>query len=85
MKPLIFALLALASLIAPAHAGEDALATRKTLESGQIAAGERAMAARLTADPKNNEARFGTRHDPLCARDRALRAEPVSLRAPPAA
>ncbi len=59
MKPLIFALLALAALIAPAHAGEDAVATRKTLESGQIAVGERAMAARLTADPRNNEARFG--------------------------
>jgi hypothetical protein len=59
MKPLIFALLALAALVAPAHAGEDALATRKTLEGGQIAVGELAMAARLATDPNNNEARFG--------------------------
>ena len=59
MKPLMFALLAFAALVAPAHAREDALATRKILESGQIAVGERAMAARLAADPRNNEARFG--------------------------
>lgn len=60
MKAVIFALLVLAGLAAaPAHAGEDAVATRKTLENGQTAAGELAMAARLATDPKNNEARFG--------------------------
>jgi hypothetical protein len=60
MQPLIVALLIFVALaVAPAHAGEDALATRHTLEDGQIAAGESALAARLAADPANNEARFG--------------------------
>ena len=60
MNRFIVALIALACLAAAdAHAGDDALATRQTLESGQIAAGELAMAARLSAGPDNNEARFG--------------------------
>jgi hypothetical protein len=60
MRPFVVALLALFCFAAAeARAGDDALATRQTLESGQIAAGELAMATQLSADPKNNEARFG--------------------------
>jgi hypothetical protein len=45
----------------PCHAvaGEAADFTRRTLESGDLATGEAALAARVDADPGNNEARFG--------------------------
>ncbi|MGA2793926.1 MAG: hypothetical protein ABSE69_10385 [Roseiarcus sp.] len=60
MNRFVVALVALICFAAAgARAGDDALSTRQTLESGQIAAGEQAMAARLAADPGNNEARFG--------------------------
>lgn len=60
MNRFVVAFVALACCAgADARAGDDALSTRQTLESGQIAAGELAMAARLSADPNNNEARFG--------------------------
>jgi hypothetical protein len=60
MNRFVVALLALTCLAAvDARAGDDAISTRQTLESGQIAVGEQAMAARLSADPGNNEARFG--------------------------
>src|SRR5579863_1154940 len=60
MNLLAVALIALAFMAsAPARAGDDAVRTRLILEEGQIAAGETAMAARLAADPGNNEARFG--------------------------
>jgi hypothetical protein len=56
----ILAVVALAFAAAvDARAGDDAVRTRLILEDGQIAAGEAAMAARLAADPANNEARFG--------------------------
>ncbi len=60
MNRFAVAFIALACIAsAGARADDDALSTRQTLESGQIAAGELAMAARLSADPANNEARFG--------------------------
>jgi hypothetical protein len=59
MNRFVVALIALAWLPAPAWAGDYAASTRQTLETGQIAVGERAMAAQLSADPSNNEARFG--------------------------
>ena len=60
MKSFVVALLAMACFaVVDARAGDDALATRQTLEGGQMAAGEQAMAARLAADAGNNEARFG--------------------------
>jgi hypothetical protein len=60
MNRFALAFIAMACLAcADAHAGEDALSTRQILESGQMASGELAMAARVSADPANNEARFG--------------------------
>ena len=60
MNRLIIALLAFACLVAPkALADESGVLTRQILESGRIAAGELASAARLGANPGDNEARFG--------------------------
>jgi hypothetical protein len=42
-----------------AKAGEPALSTRQILEGGRLTDGEKNMAARLTADPSDNETRFG--------------------------
>jgi len=52
--------LALACLApCPALAQTAADLTRQSLESGRFESGETALAARLAADPKDNEARFG--------------------------
>jgi hypothetical protein len=59
MNRFVVALLALACSPVAASAADYAAATRQTLETGQIAVGELAMAAQLSADPGNNEARFG--------------------------
>ncbi len=42
-----------------AAAGDAANVTRQTLESGHLEAGETDLAARVAADPSDNEARFG--------------------------
>ncbi|WP_158818296.1 hypothetical protein [Methylocapsa sp. S129] len=53
-------LVALACFVASAAKADDfAASTRQTLESGQLAVGELAAAAQLSASPNNNEARFG--------------------------
>jgi hypothetical protein len=60
MKRFFVALIGLACLAASVASAEDfAASTRQILESGRIDAGEKAMAARLAADPGNNAARFG--------------------------
>jgi hypothetical protein len=60
MNRFVIALIGLACLAASAARAEDfAASTRQILESGKIVAGEQAMAARLSADPGNNAARFG--------------------------
>ena len=52
--------LALACLApCPAMAQSAADVTRQTLESGRFESGETALAARVAADPNDNEARFG--------------------------
>jgi hypothetical protein len=57
---LIVALIALVCLAASgAQAGDSGAFTRQILEGGQIGAGELASAARLAAEPGDNEARFG--------------------------
>jgi hypothetical protein len=43
----------------PAIAGDAGLQTRKALESGHLATGDKDMSARLAADPSDNQARFG--------------------------
>ena len=43
----------------PVAAGDAALQTRQTLESGHLATGEKDMAAWLAADSSDNETRFG--------------------------
>jgi len=60
MNRFVIAFVALACLTAAdAHAGDAALSTRQSLENGQIAAGEAAMAARVAGDASDGEARFG--------------------------
>ncbi len=54
---LALALAWMASLTAAA--GDAANLTRQTLESGRFEAGEADLAARVAADPSDNEARFG--------------------------
>jgi len=43
----------------PALAEDAADITRQTLESGHLQSGEADLTARVAADPKDNEARFG--------------------------
>jgi hypothetical protein len=60
MNRFVIVLIALACLPAPpARADDFAASTRQSLESGQLAVGALTMAAQLSADPSNNEARFG--------------------------
>jgi hypothetical protein len=60
MNRFVVALTALACLAGSVARAEDSgVFTRRILESGQIAAGELASAARLSADPGDNQARFG--------------------------
>ncbi len=60
MNRFVIAFIGLVCLAAPAARAEDfAASTRKILESGQLAAGEQTVAARLSMDPGNNAARFG--------------------------
>ena len=60
MNRFVIAFIGLACLAASAARAEDfAASTRQILESGQIVAGEQTVAARLSADPGNNAARFG--------------------------
>ena len=60
MNRFLAALIALACLTAPAARADDSGAsTRQILEGGHIGAGELAAAARLSADPGDNQARFG--------------------------
>jgi hypothetical protein len=59
MRRLVLAVALLCVCPLLAEAGDSALLTRQILESGPVGPGEKDMAARLTAAPSDNEARFG--------------------------